>query len=106
HDDHIPIFIVSLAFHALFTAAISDFVNELTCCTRSRPFPYFAIWLTIALPTTTASEQAATTLACSGVEMPKPTAVGSLVCKRIFAVIWAMFSDTFCCIPVTPSRET
>ena len=57
--------------------------------------PCWAIWLTMALPTTTASALAATVFACSGVEMPKPTAMGRLVWARIFAVICVIVSATF-----------
>ena len=36
----------------------------------------------------------------------QPTAMGSSVCRRIFAVIAPIVSDTLSCMPVTPSRET
>jgi hypothetical protein len=62
--------------------------------------------ITTALPTTMASACCAASFACSGFEMPKPTASGSFVCERILAVISGKVLEIFSCMPVTPSRET
>ena len=73
---------------------------------RSGASPSAASFLTIALPTTTASAHCATARTCSGVEMPKPTAIGSEVVARISATRLAMLSARSLRSPVTPSRET
>src|SRR2546425_232596 len=88
-----------------FTPSLSEFTNLLTLLTSCGDLPCCAIWFTTALPTTTASAQEATCFACSGLEMPKPTAMGRFVCARILPVICARSAATFSCIPVTPSRE-
>jgi hypothetical protein len=59
-----------------FVAAASGRTKSATFLTMSGSRPPSAICFTIALPTTTASAQAATCRTCSGVEMPKPTATG------------------------------
>ena len=59
---------------------------------RSGELPFSAICLTMALPTTTASACLATACACSGVEIPNPTAIGSDVCceARRLARKWCL----------------
>src|SRR5690606_32601816 len=81
HDNHKPVPCRAGAFlHTAFTASTSVLVNSLTFSTRFGVPPCSAIWFTIALPTTTASALSATVLACSGLDIPKPTAMGRLVC--------------------------
>src|SRR5208283_1727527 len=89
-----------------FTAFARGMVKAMTRSVKSALRPCAAISLTMALPTTTASAFSATVRACSGVDMPNPTATGRLVCARILAVICPMVSETDACIPVTPSRDT
>src|ERR1039458_7002793 len=106
HNDHEPFASIRFGFHGFFTASRSGFTNSLTRLIKSGLFPCRATWSTMALPTTTASALPATIFACSGVEMPNPTAIGRHVWARIFAVICVMVSATLVCMPVTPSRET
>src|SRR5262249_39551328 len=46
--------------------------------------PFCSIVRTNALPTATPSASCATSRACSGVEIPNPTASGSMVCLRVW----------------------
>ena len=68
--------------------------------------PHSAMRLTSTLPTTAPSACCATVRACSGVEMPKPTQMGSVVCLRRRSIRLPMLAATCSCMPVTPSRET
>src|SRR5579885_2630696 len=61
---------------------------------------------TKALPTTTPSAIFATAPACSGVEMPKPTASGKPVMPRILRISGSMDRDSSARSPVTPLRDT
>ena len=62
--------------------------------------------LMIAEPTMAPSERAAIAPACSGVEMPNPTAQGMSVCSRMRAVIAPMSVVMELLVPVTPREET
>ena len=61
--------------------------------------------LTSALPTTAASAHRPTARTCSGCEMPKPSATGSEVARRMRATSASAPSATVSRAPVTPSRE-
>src|SRR5439155_22881262 len=61
---------------------------------------------TRALPTTTPSAWPAIALACAGVEIPKPTATGSVVARRTWAIDACSPSASDALAPVTPSRAT
>src|SRR5208282_4424747 len=109
HDDDEPVFSIGFCFCAHnqidLTASASDFTNALTLATSFGDLPCSAIWFTTALPTTQPSASDATSFACAGFEMPKPTAMGKFVCERILETCDARFDATLVCIPVTPSRE-
>jgi hypothetical protein len=62
--------------------------------------------LTSALPTTTPSAIRATAAACSGVEIPKPTATGSFRRFRTARTSAASSRGSALRSPVTPVRET
>ena len=80
--------------------------NPATSGTSPGERPRVAMRCTTALPTTMASACWATARACSGFEIPNPTAMGIGLCRRMVAVICPMVSLTFDCMPVTPSRLT
>src|SRR5271154_4471243 len=61
--------------------AMSDLVNSATVA-ASRP-GFCSMRRTIALPTTAPSANLPTSANCAGVEIPKPTAIGSLVKRRM-----------------------
>ena len=67
--------------------------------------PRSAITCTIALPTTAASANAATSATCSGREMPNPSATGSVVSARMRSTSGRALAATASRVPVTPSRE-
>ena len=75
----------SLMFGLIFmgyvlTASSRVFTKAVTRGTSSGLCPCRLIWSTTALPTTIATACPATRRACSGLEMPKPTAMGRSVC--------------------------
>ena len=60
----------------------------------------------MAEPTIAPSERAAMFFACSGVEMPKPTAQGMSVLAFTSFVIAPMSVVILVLVPVTPREET
>src|SRR5882672_1522062 len=64
-----------------------------------------AITDTSALPTTAASAYAPTSATCSGREIPNPSAIGSVVWRRMRPTIASAPDATCSRAPVTPSRE-
>jgi len=79
--------------------------KEKTASVRSRLPLFSSINLTKALPTTTPSARGAILRACSGVEIPKPTATGRLLLSLILATSRLMFSILGLAVPVTPVTE-
>ena len=55
-------------------------------------------------PTTTPTARFPTLRACAGVEMPKPTQMGSVVVERSLAIVSGKDVAVFSCTPVTPRR--
>ncbi|GHU98049.1 hypothetical protein FACS1894211_01150 [Clostridia bacterium] len=62
--------------------------------------------MTIALPRITPSDTAARSRACSGVEIPNPTAHGIDETALAWRIISEMFVLILLRIPVTPSEDT
>ena len=69
-------------------------------------FPYFSISFIMAEPTIAPSETSAIFLACSGVDMPKPTAQGTFVFSRTTLTIEAMSVFISLLVHVTPRLDT
>src|SRR5262245_51401345 len=67
--------------------------------------PCSAMTFTSALPTTAASAHRLTSATCSGREIPKPSASGSLDCARMRATSGSASDAIRSRAPVTPSRE-
>src|SRR5437762_3196580 len=90
----------------VFAARISGATNSPTFFGMSAAVAFSLIFWTMALPTTIASATCATSRACSAVEIPKPTAIGNVVCRRMSAT-WPLTEEAMLLwTPVTPSRET
>ena len=68
--------------------------------------PYFSRILMMAEPTIAPSETSAIFRACSGVEIPNPTAHGILLCRRTTDTIDARSVVISLRVPVTPRLET
>ena len=85
-------------------------INHLTSVpilsTNAGSLAFCSISATIRLPTTAASACCQTSLTCSGVEIPNPTATGRSVNRRTRWTRFAAASDKLCWTPVTPARET
>lgn len=104
-------FCLTLAFYALrrfvqalCAASAMDLTYSFTGPAAS--LPYSARSLMMAEPTMAPSERAAIFFACSGVEMPKPTAQGMSVLAFTSFVIAPMSVVMLALVPVTPREET
>lgn len=75
-------------FYTACTASAMDFTNSPTGPAASSP--YFAMILTIALPTMAPSDSDVIFAACCGLEIPKPTAQGMSVADFTSFVIAAI----------------
>src|SRR6266481_2081739 len=84
----------------------SHLVSAPTFSTRLGSPEFFSISATMRLPTTAASACCQTSLTCSGVEIPNPTATGRSVNRLTRLTRLDAASDKLCLTPVTPARDT
>ena len=91
-------------FYASSTAAFIFCTYSFTYGTQSAPCS--ATILTIADPTIAPSENAAISFACSGIEIPNPTAHGISVTSLTLPIISPILVVISLRTPVTPREET
>ena len=90
----------------VFNTLAKEETKPFTLSVNSGFFRFSSIIFTIALPIITPSAKRLILLACSGVEMPKPTATRFLLCSFTALTANSNSSGNLSLAPVTPVTET